>query len=409
MTDTENNPKQPPLSKQPSILEKLKNPEKFRQAVIFGVLVVAILAIILVYSSLILEIVSTNFFDGNSITNYLPLITQVGFLVFGTWVFLTVTKYFISKHLENRGKKKEIKMIVSLYSYVVWGLMLVLIASTLVKDLGIFLASLGLIGFGLTLALQKPILNFVGWLILVLKKPFNLGDRIEVSGFRGDVVGISIMHTTMQGTRLNSHEKSEQTITIPNELILTTPVMNYTKRFDFYWDDITFVVTYDSNWKKAEGILFDIASKTTKKYVTIPVRSGKGDKKELEDAIMLLKEASKKLSKGILKESLKEKIETMKTIEHQAIEEPPAPHIRVDALDSGIGLNALYLADIRSIRHMKTEITKGFLSEIQKQNDVHIAYPHMQVIYDQKNHQPRLNKKLSEFGEKQEPPASTSV
>ncbi|MDO8634361.1 MAG: mechanosensitive ion channel [archaeon] len=403
MTETENKPNSQPL------LEKLKNPEKFRQAVIFGVLVLAILAIIVVYSSLIIEIISTNFFDGNSLTNYLPIATQVVFLIFGTWVFLTVTKYFISKHLENRGKKKEIKLIVSLYSYVVWGLMLVLIASTLFKDIGIFLASLGLIGFGLTLALQKPILNFVGWLILVLKKPFNLGDRIEVSGHRGDVTGISIMHTTMQGTRLNSHEKSEQTITIPNELILTTPVLNYTKRFDFYWDDITFVVTYGSNWKKAESILFDIASKTTKKYVTIPVRAGRGDKKELGDAIALLKEASKKLSKGILKESLKEKIETMKTIEHQAIEEPPSPHIRVDALESGIGLNVLYLADIRSTRRMKTDITRAFLSEAEKQNDVHIAYPHMQIVYDQKSHQPQFNKRLSEFSEKQEPQATTSV
>ncbi|MBI4044812.1 MAG: mechanosensitive ion channel [Candidatus Diapherotrites archaeon] len=403
MTDAENTPKQQPL------LEKLKNPEKFRQAVIFAILVLAVLAIILAYSSLIIEIVSTNFFNGNSLTSYLPAITQVVFLIFGTAVFLTVTKYVISKHLENRGKKKEIKLIVSLYSYVVWALMIVLIASTLFKDIGIFLASLGLIGFGLTLALQKPILNLVGWLVLVLKKPFNLGDRIEVAAHRGDVTGISIMHTTLQGTRVNSHEKSEQTITIPNELILTTPVMNYTKRFDFYWDDLTFMVTYDSNWKKAEGILFDIASRTTKKYVTIPVKSGKADKKELEDAIFLLKEASKKLSKGILKESLKEKIETMKTIEQQAIEEPPSPHIRVDALDSGIGLNVLYLADIRSIRRMRTEITRSFLSEAEKQNDVQIAYPHMQIVYDQKNHNPRLNKRLPEFSEKQEPQATASV
>lgn len=395
----------PSAPKPQTLLEKLKNPEKFRQAIIFGVLVLTVLLIIAVYSSLILEIVSTNFFNGHSIISYFPQITQVLFLIFGTWVFLIVTKYFISKHLENRGKKREIKLIVTLYSYIVWGLMLVLIASTLFKDIGIFLASLGLIGFGLTLALQKPILNFVGWLVLVLKKPFNLGDRIEVSGHRGDVIGISIMHTTIQGTRVNSHEKSEQTISIPNELILTTPVLNYTKRLDFYWDDINFMITYDSNWRKAEGILFDITFKTTKKYVTMPVRSGKGDKKELEDAIALLKEASKKLSKGILKESLKEKIETMKAIEQQSIEEPPAPHIRIDALDSGIGLNALYIADIRSIRRMRTDITRAFLSEVEKQHDIRIAHPHIQIIYDQKNHQPKLNKRLSEY----EQPTTASV
>ncbi len=350
------------------------------------------------YSHLILEIIFTQFLSGESIATFFPIILNAVFLFIGTWIFLEVTKFFISKYLENKGKKKEIKLIVTLYSYIVWALMLVLIAASLFKDIGLFVASLGLLGFGLTLALQKPILNFVGWLTIVINKPFNVGDRIEVSGHRGDVVAIHTMYSALQGTRLNSQEKSEKIITFPNEFILTYPVINYTKRVDLYWEDMNVTVTFDSNWRKAEKILFDITFAVVKKYVSLPAVSVQRDKKSFEDALKLLEDASKKLSKGFIKESLKENIETMKTIEQQSGATVPEPTIRVDILDSGIGLNVLFQVDIRRIRVMRGEIGRGFLSEISKHSDIKIAYPRMHIVYDGQNRFADANsKKVTDF------------
>jgi len=358
---------------------------------------VIVAVMLFLYSALIFDVIFNNILGAPSLENFVPVALNAVFLIIGTWIFLLITKFFIAKHLENRGKKKEIKLILSLYTYVVWTLLIILIASSVFKDFGIFVASLGIIGFGLTLALQKPILNLVGWITVVLNKPFNVGDRIEVSNHRGDVIAINSMYTSMQGTRLNSQEKSEKIITFPNEFILTNPVVNYTKRVELFWEDLTILITYESNWRKAEKILFEITLNVVKKYVTLPVISMKKDKKSFEDALKLLEEASKKLSKGMMKQTIKENIETMKTIEHQNKEDLPDPSVRLQLLDSGIGLNVLFVADIRRITVMRSEIARGFLQELEKHKDIRIAYPHTQIVYDPKNRDMPNSSKMSDF------------
>jgi len=333
------------------------------------------------YSSIIWGLIKEHL-GGQSFSSLVPPLINTIVLIFGTLVFLAISRFFIARYLENRGKKKEIKLILTLYSYIVWLLTIILILSTWFKDIGIFLASLGLIGFGLTFALQKPILNFVGWLVLVINKPFNIGDRIEVAGNRGDVISIHAMYTSLQGTRVNSQEKSEQVITFPNEFILTNPVLNFTKRGDLYWDDITIQITYESNWKRAEKVLFDIADGVVKRHIVKPVQAIKSDKKSFEDVLQLLHSASKKLSRGVLKESIQENIETIKTIEQQSGEGIQAPNTRIDLLDSGIGINVLFLTDIRKNRAMRNEIARNFLVATERHSDIELAYPHTQIVYD---------------------------
>ncbi len=348
------------------------------------------------YSSIIWGLIKEQL-GGQSFASLVPPLINTIILIFGTLVFLAITRFFIARYLENRGKKKEIKLILTLYSYIVWLLTIILILSTWFKDIGIFLASLGLIGFGLTFALQKPILNFVGWLVLVINKPFNIGDRIEVAGNRGDVISIHAMYTSLQGTRVNSQEKSEQVITFPNEFVLTNPILNYTKRGDLYWDDITIQITYESNWKRAEKVLFDIADGVVKRHIVKPVQAVKNDRKSFEDVLQLLHSASKKLSRGVLKESIQENIETIKTIEQQSGEGIQAPNTRIDLLDSGIGINVLFLTDIRKNRAMRNEIARNFLVATERHSDIELAYPHTQIVYDPRRRGPKNNSRLGEL------------
>lgn len=353
-----------------------------RRVIIIGIGLLFVLAILIAYGAIILDIVGEHL-GITSFGTLAPMALQVAVLIVGTLLFLAVTRFLIAKHLENRGKKKEIKLILTFYSYIVWALTIVLILATIFKDLTIFFASLGLVGLGLTLALQKSILNFAGWLTIVINKPFNVGDRIEVNGIRGDVLAIQTMYTVIQSTRPNQQERSEKIVTIPNEFVLTTPVINYTKRGDLHWEDMTIAITYESNWKKAELILFEIAQEVVREYVSLPVKSAKQNKKSFHDVIELLQVASNKLSKGMLKETLKDNIETMKTIEQQG-EEIPQPSVRIDLLDSAIGLNVLFVTDIRRVRDIRADIARGFLTAIKSHSDIEIAYPHMQLVIDSK-------------------------
>lgn len=375
----------------------LKN-SRLARTVLVGLLLIFLVGGLFVYSKLILQIISDHFLSGTSFLVLVPVIVNTAVLIVGTLIFLAVTKFLIAKHLENRGKKKEIKLILTLYSYVVWGLTIILILSTWFKDIGIFVASLGLIGFGLTFALQKPILNFVGWLTIVVNKPFNIGDRVEVAGNRGDVVAIHTMYTTIQGTRTAlTHEKGEKIITFPNEFVLTNAIINYTKRVEVSFEDLTIQITYESNWKKAEKLLYNAADEIVKKFVMVPVQSIKKDPKRFEDVIGLLEAASGKLSRGLLKQTIRENIESMKALEQQSKEEIPEPSTRIMLMDSGIGINVLFPADVRKSTTMKSEISRRFLLDAAKHNDIETAYPHMQVVYDPRRRNAKNNSSLRDL------------
>ena len=344
----------------------------------------AVLAFLYFYGSLIAGILSENLAGGKlSIQAIVPAFIDVLTLIVGTEIFLIITRYIIAKYLENRGKKKEIRIILTLYTYLVWGFMAMFLASTIFKDIGALLTSIGLIGFGITFALQKPILNFVSWLTIVITKPFNIGDRIEVSGIRGDVLTIQTMYTKIQGTRVNTHEKSEKIITVPNEQILTNPVINYSRAGEIYSDDLTFSVTYESNWRKAVEILEKVTEGVIKKFVKNQMPASFAEKRAWQEAINLLQAASKKLRKGFVRESVKEKIEILKTAESVSEIELPKPKIRLILGASSIDLNVLYQTDLHSVSSSRNEIVRGFLEEVEKRSDIELAYPHMQLVYDE--------------------------
>ncbi len=348
------------------------------------VVIASAIVFIYFYGNLILDVLKENFFQKEeSFQSIIPVVLNALLIIIGTEIFIVLSRFVISKYFENKGKKKEIKLILTLYTYVVWGITIIFLISTLFKDIGALIASVGLIGFGLTLALQKPIINFIGWLTIVITKPFNSGDRIEVMGIKGDVIFIHTMYTSIQGTRTETQEKSEKVITIPNEVILTNPVINYSRGNEVYSDDITFSITYESNWKKSTELLEKATTDAMKKFMKTPVPASAQEKKSWNEAVSLLKEASKKLRKGQIKEAVKEKIEILQSAENSKEIEIPKPNIQMILADSSINFNVLYQTDLRSLRSTRHEITKNFLEMVEKREDIEIAYPHMQIV--QKN------------------------
>ena len=266
---------------------------------------IVIAVFLYLYGSLVLKLVVDGLGEGGSLQSLLPLIVTTAFILVDTQIFLMISRFGITKYLEFRGKKRQAKAILMLYTYVVWAFMIVVLVTGIFKDVGAILTSLGLIGFGVTFALQKPILNFVGWLTIVITNPFTIGDRIEVSSVgstvRGDVISIHTMYTRVQATRPNTLERSEKIVTIPNELILTNSVTNYSRRGDIFWDDIIVSITYESNWRKAIAILEKAAESVSMKYLKNGMPTTDEERRSWHEAAMLLKDASKKLKKGFLR------------------------------------------------------------------------------------------------------------
>ena len=116
---------------------------------------------------------------------------------------------------------------------------------------------------GLTLALHQPITSIAGWLLILVRRPYEIGDRISIGNNSGDVIDIRLFYTSMLeiGNWVDADQSTGRIIHSPNGKVFTEPIFNYTRGFEFIWNEIKIVVTFESDWKKAKKIILDIGSK----------------------------------------------------------------------------------------------------------------------------------------------------
>jgi len=89
------------------------------------------------------------------------------------------------------------------------------------------LFSLGVVGFGVTFALQQPILSLIGWGYIALKRPYQVGDRVKNENAKGDVIEVDFLVTTLwevDGDLVSSHQPSGRVVTVPNSVVLSSQV-----------------------------------------------------------------------------------------------------------------------------------------------------------------------------------------
>lgn len=136
--------------------------------------------------------------------------------------------------------------------------------------------SLGLFSLILGFALQSPISSLIGWLYIIIRTPYKAGDRIQVGSFKGDVVEISYLDTTLWefgGDYLTNDVPSGRLIRFPNTVILQSEVYNYSwRKFPFIWNEIPFHIAYESDFGYVEEVLRAVAKKVLGKGMDEKVR-----------------------------------------------------------------------------------------------------------------------------------------
>lgn len=262
-----------------------------------------------------------------------------------------------------------------------WALYALILVSLMAGNVGTLIASAGLIGLGLTFALQKPILNFVGWVTIILKEVYNEGDRIKVGGVVGDVKEIQLMNTVIYGLLENSNVRSHKIVTVPNEMVLTREVENYTKESNYIRDELKISITYESNFKKAMELLDKIVSDLIKKNLKSYIKVKRDEQNKLNVLIQNLTKRGKQLSEE--RASLdKERTDIKKEIaDLQILEEEFQPKIRLEMADSSVELIAQFLTPYYELKKNRTAINVSFLDAIKKEKDIEVAYPHMELVY----------------------------
>jgi len=127
---------------------------------------------------------------------------------------------------------------------------------TAVVSLGVFSVILGL-------ALQTTFTSFIGWIYILVRTPYRVGDRIRIGNATGDVIDVGYLDTTLWefgGDLLSTDHPSGRVIKFPNSNVLNSAVYNYSwPLFPYVWSEIKFHVAYQSDLGFVAQTMQDIA------------------------------------------------------------------------------------------------------------------------------------------------------
>ncbi len=196
---------------------------------------------------------------------------------------------------------------------------------------------LSIIGAGITLALKEVILNMAGWLYIIVRRPYVEGDRIELGNVKGDVIDIRLFQTSLLeiGNWIDGDQSTGRLVHLPHGQIFQNSLYNYTKGFEFIWNELSILLTFESNWKKAKEIL---------------IKCGEEESREIQ-------------------EEVQKKIDRM-TAEYLIYYRNFTPIVYTKIEESGIRLTLRYLTDVKKRRDGEDAINQRVLSEINDSSDI---------------------------------------
>lgn len=146
--------------------------------------------------------------------------------------------------------------------YIVAILLFLLMLPIWVSVSATLITVLSIIGTGTLIVLKEVILNIVGWFYLAIRRPFEIGNRIKIGEYTGDLIGFHFLDFSM--IEVHGHiaggQSTGRILHIPNSLVFVQPVANASKQFSFNWNEITIPLAEGSNWQKAVKILEEIAA-----------------------------------------------------------------------------------------------------------------------------------------------------
>lgn len=194
--------------------------------------------------------------------------------------------------------------------------------------------SVGLLSAALGWALQKPITGIAAWIMIIARRPFNIGDRIIIGNIKGDVIDVTLTHIYVKevGGIVPGEETSGRVVMIPNSTLFEQNITNYTAKDEYVLDQVFVTVTFESNLDKAVKIALESAEKCTNSFI-------------------------EKVSK---------------------------PYVRTYFKPEGISVHVRYFVPANQLQKYSSDITQEIFKRIKKAKDVEIAYPHTEIIFRKK-------------------------
>ena len=164
-----------------------------------------------------------------------------------------------------------------LVSYTFVALIVILVGRLWLAGWATLVTYLGLLSAGLAIALQDLIVSLAGWIFIIWRRPFEVGDRIQISDDMGDVIDIRLFAFSIlevSGYGIDAEQSTGRIIHIPNGTVFKEPIKNTHQGVPFVWNEVPIMITFESDWQKAKKILnniiLDLAPDVEREHARIP-------------------------------------------------------------------------------------------------------------------------------------------
>lgn len=265
------------------------------------------------------------------------VLTAVIFIILSGFKFLL--NIIINRKVDDQKSAYRWHRLV-LYIYTI--LLILLTGHVWIKGMTSLTTFLGLASAGIAVAMHDTIANLAGWFFIIWRKPFKVGDRIEIGSIAGDVIDIRIFQFSIIeiGNWVDADQSTGRIVHVPNSMVLREPLANSHIGFEYIWHEIPVLITFESDWKKAKELLTRIAT---------------------EDIGSLSAGAQEQIRRAANKY----------LIFYGAL----TPIVYTSVKDSGVLLTVRYLVNPRQRRSTQQKVWEAVLDAFEKEDNIELAYP----------------------------------
>lgn len=269
-------------------------------------------------------------------------------VIFVLWIIRLAAIRLVNRNIESTKIQYKWRKNLT-YAAVFLGLLI--IGTIWFQGIGSIATFLGLLSAGLAIALKGPVSDFAAWIFIVWRKPFDVGDRIQIGEVKGDVIDIRIFKFTLLeiGNWVHADQSTGRVIHVPNHDVFDRSLANYTSDFEFIWNEIQVLLTFESDWKKAKKILREIADE------------------HLRDSVENAERQVQNAARSYL-------------IHYRYL----TPVVYTDVKESGVNLVIRHLANPRQRRALTQAIWEDILGRFAGHDDIELAYPTMRIYRENK-------------------------
>lgn len=182
-------------------------------------------------------------------------------LIFGLIILFIVCKIInviakrFKKQMENKKRDKTITALgYKVIRYGLKGLAILCFLGFVGIDTAGIGTVVGSLGVGVGLAVNGTLSNFAGGIVILVMRPFGIGDYIEAQGEGGTVEEIGIFYTQIV-------TPDNKVVFIPNGSLSNGTMVNYSKK-ELRRVDLTFSIRYDEDFEKAQKVIYNVIEKT---------------------------------------------------------------------------------------------------------------------------------------------------